>query len=71
VGTDSWDASQLDPLSFENIHVQQLCRLHSEGPSGSKAGTGVLEQLIIGPHEPSGLRGLTDGHDPAPTAEPS
>jgi hypothetical protein len=71
VGTDSWDASLVDPLSFENIHVQQLCRLRSEGPSGSKAGTGVLEQLIIGPHEPSGLRGLTDGYDPAPTADPS
>jgi hypothetical protein len=71
LGTDSWDASDLDPLAFENIHVQQLCRLRSDGPGGSRDGTGVLEQLIIGPHEPSGLRGLIDGYDPASTGDPS
>jgi hypothetical protein len=71
VGGDTWRASDLDPLALENIHTQQLCRLHSEGPGGPKDGTGVLEQLIIGPHEPSGLRGLLDGYVPGPVGDPS
>jgi hypothetical protein len=28
---------------------------------GDEVGLGVLEQLVIGPYEPAGLRGLLDG----------
>jgi hypothetical protein len=29
--------------------------------TGDRHGTGVLEQLIVGPHTPTGLTGLFDG----------
>ena len=54
------DAIVLDdvnPLSVEYIHVQALCRARW----GSRIGTRVVEQLVIGPHEPSGLAGILDG----------
>jgi hypothetical protein len=37
--------------------VQQLCRARW----GQREGFGVLEQLVIGPHRPSGFRSLLDG----------
>ena len=57
VGVESWRLSDLDPLALHHLHVQQLCRVRA----GDEVGTGVLEQLVIGPHEPSGLTGLADG----------
>ena len=48
------EAAPLDPTM---IHVQQICR----ATSGDRVGTGVLEQLAIGPHEPSGFTGMLDG----------
>ena len=53
----AWDTSTLAPLAFDNIHVEQLCKVRS----GDREGVGVLEQLMIGPHAPSGLTGYTDG----------
>ena len=51
------DPDDLDPLAIENLHIQQLVRCHSEG----RTGIGVLEQLCIGPHAPSGFVALNDG----------
>ena len=45
------------PLDFANIHVQHVVR----ATCGDETGLGVLEQLVIGPYEPSGLDGLLDG----------
>jgi hypothetical protein len=56
-GTDSWKLDELDPLAFENLHVEQLCRVRA----GEHTGVGVLETLIIGPHVPSGFTDLLDG----------
>lgn len=56
-GSDSWKVDELDPLNVTNIHIESLCRVRS----GDKVGIGTLEQLPIGPHEPSGLTGLLDG----------
>jgi hypothetical protein len=39
------------------IHVQTLSRL----TSNLGEGMGVLEQLFIGDHQPTGLTGLVDG----------
>lgn len=47
----------LDNLEFSNIHVQQVMRAQW----GNRSGLGVLEQLVIGPHAPSGFRELLDG----------
>jgi hypothetical protein len=50
----AWDLGREDPLS--HLHVQQLVRARC----GGETGLGVLEQLVIGPHEPSGFRDLLD-----------
>jgi hypothetical protein len=57
VGHETIVLKEVDPLSLSNVHVQQLCRVRM----GERVGTGVLEQLIIGPHGPTGLTGLLDG----------
>lgn len=57
VGVESWRLDELDPLALEHLHVQQLCRVRV----GDEVGSGVLEQLVIGPHEPSGFVDLLDG----------
>lgn len=57
VGADRWVVADLDPLLPQHVHVQQLCRAEWRG----RTGFGVLEQLVIGPHEPSGFGSLFDG----------
>jgi hypothetical protein len=57
VGAEQLILADLAPLDPRALHVQQLCRARL----GPHAGTGVLEQLVIGPHAPSGLAGLLDG----------
>ena len=56
-GTQSWRVDELDPLAWDNVHVEQLCKVRS----GDREGIGVLEQLPIGPHAPTGLKSYTDG----------
>ncbi len=57
VGAGQWTLADLDPLAPQHLHVQQLCRARM----GDREGLGVLEQLVIGPHAPSGFTGLLDG----------
>jgi hypothetical protein len=57
VGVERWRVAELDPLAPGHIHVQQLCRARFE----DREGMGVLEQLVIGPHAPSGFAELLDG----------
>ena len=57
LGAEQWRLDELDPLAPENLHIQQLVRCRSEG----RAGLGVLEQLCLGPHAPSGFSELADG----------
>ncbi|MGB5757499.1 MAG: hypothetical protein WBM50_11335 [Acidimicrobiales bacterium] len=47
---------ELDPANPGNFHVQHIV----EARSGDRLGTGVLELMIIGPHEPLGLRETAD-----------
>ena len=58
-GTDAWRIGELDLLEITNIHCQQVCRVRN----GEQTGIGVLEQLAIGPHSPTGLKSLLDGAD--------
>jgi hypothetical protein len=57
VTAESVELAALAPLDPRAIHVQQLCRARL----GPHQGSGVLEQLVIGPHAPSGLTGILDG----------
>ena len=56
-GFESWKLSDLDPLDPQHLHIQTLCA----ATCGDQRGVGVLEQLVIGPHDPSGFRGMLDG----------
>jgi hypothetical protein len=51
-----WTLADLDPMDPRHLHVQALCRARM----GGRSGTGVLEQLVLGPHTPSGFRSLLD-----------
>ena len=57
IGGESWKCDDLDPLAFENQHIQQVVR----ATSGKRTGIGVVEQLCIGPHARYGFKGLNDG----------
>jgi hypothetical protein len=52
-----WALADVDPSASSSIHVQQLVTARW----GSRTGVGILEQLAIGNHEPTGLSGLFDG----------
>lgn len=56
VGGEQTPVAELDNLALDNIHVQQVMRARW----GERTGIGVLEQLAIGPHDPSGFTGLVD-----------
>ncbi len=57
-----------DPLAIQHVHVQALCRAELHGPGyDGVVGMGVLEQLVIGPHQPSGFAALNDGYLPGGT----
>lgn len=56
-GHSRWQLDALDPLALENLHIQQLVRARM----GDRVGLGIVEQLCIGPHSPSGFSELLDG----------
>jgi hypothetical protein len=57
-GRESIKLGDFDPLDFSSLHVQNLVRARM----GERTGVGVLEQIHLGPHEPTGLTGLLDGY---------
>ena len=42
------------------LHIQAICEFHVVEDEQKHKGIGVLEQLIFGPHSPSGFKGLLD-----------
>ena len=57
IGGESFDPHQLDPLTPENLHVQQVVR----ATDGTRTGVGVLEQVVFGPYAPAGFTSFLDG----------
>ncbi|HVM55408.1 MAG TPA: hypothetical protein VM262_19645 [Acidimicrobiales bacterium] len=53
---DRWRLDDLDPMAIQHLHVQALCTARW----GDRVGTGILEQLVIGRHLPSGFTELLD-----------
>lgn len=51
----------LEPLELPHLHIQAICTARHEGGGASSDGIGIVEQLVIGPHGPSGFRQLNDG----------
>ncbi|HZT67313.1 MAG TPA: hypothetical protein VFA11_16105 [Acidimicrobiales bacterium] len=56
---DSLVTAEADAASPLHLHVQALCRLERDD---GVSGVGILEQLIVGPHHPSGFKDLLDMH---------
>jgi hypothetical protein len=54
---DSFATTDVNPQAPEFVHIQALSR----ATWGDRAGMGVVEQLVIGPHQPTGLTGIVDG----------
>jgi hypothetical protein len=63
VGYDCFSLDAVDEQDRLHLHVQAFVTATMYGAEGERTGCGVLEQLIIGAHRPSGLTGLLD---PAP-----
>jgi len=57
VGRESIALDDFDPLAPSSLHLQNIVRARM----GDRTGIGVLEQIALGPHEPTGLTGFTDG----------
>lgn len=56
VGFERWPLPVTQPCDPRNIHIQAVCRARM----GNLEGIGILEQLVIGPHEPTGIIGIID-----------
>jgi len=53
---ESWRLADLDPSIPSHLHIQAIC----SATLGQRRGIGVLEQLILGPHKPTGFTDLFD-----------
>lgn len=53
--------AELDPMLPHHLHIQALVGVTMTAPDGTvKRGRGVLEQLVVGPHAPSGFHAALD-----------
>ncbi len=57
IGSETYEPNELDLLSPENLHVQQIVMAND----GTQTGIGVLEQIVIGPYAPAGFVDILDG----------
>jgi hypothetical protein len=61
VGGDRWALPIPEPVPLDHLHIQALSRAtfrHADGREDH--GIGILEQFVLGPHEPTGLTGIID-----------
>lgn len=56
-GYDEFAVADVDPT---DLHIQAMCDVALTTDRGEFKGQGVLEQLIFGPHAPSGFKDLMD-----------
>ena len=60
-GYDVYELASIDETSPLHLHVQAFCDVRLVEAGRTRNGIGVLEQLVMGPHAPSGFRELLDG----------
>ena len=61
VEREDFTPEECDPMQPHHLHVQASVGVTMTGPDGTvRRGKGVLEQLVIGPHAPSGFRDVMD-----------
>ncbi len=56
-GYDEFAVADVAPT---DLHIQAMCDVVLTTPNGRIEGQGVLEQLIVGPHAPSGFKEVMD-----------
>jgi hypothetical protein len=61
-GRESIRLDDIDPTDFASIHLQNVV----VAKMGDRRGVGVVEQIALGPHQPTGLAGFLDGHPGSP-----
>jgi hypothetical protein len=61
VEREDFRPADLDRLLIPNLHIQAIAKARHEGGGAASDGIGIVEQLVIGPHAPSGFQGLVDG----------
>jgi hypothetical protein len=49
-----------DPHDPPFLHIQSVCTVELVMDKNNYKGLGVLEELILGPHKPSGFKDLFD-----------
>lgn len=57
IGREDLVLDAVDPLDLTALHHQSVVRAHLDG----EPGVGVVEQFVLGPHQPTGMTGFTDG----------
>lgn len=61
VAREDFRPADLDPLLLPHLHIQHVARARHEGGGSASYGIGIVEQLVIGAHGPSGFKSLNDG----------
>jgi len=62
VAREEFKPGDLNPLEVPTLHIQAICKARHDGPGGEGSdGVGAFEQLVIGPHAPSGFKEFLDG----------
>ena len=56
IGYEVWDLSEIDPADYTFFHTHQMAK----ATLGSEKGFGMLENLVIGRHDPSGFKDFFD-----------
>jgi len=59
-GYEEYKLIDLDLSSMEHFHIQAFCTAQLETPDGAVSGSGVLEQLVVGPYAPLNLKEIMD-----------
>ena len=62
VEREDLELSKVDARAAQHLHVQAVCKVTYRSDTGGteEVGRGVLEQLVIGPHAPSGFAETLD-----------
>lgn len=56
VARETIELAAADPAQLPNLHIQAPCMATARAADGSEtSGSGVLEQLVIGPYAPGGF----------------
>jgi hypothetical protein len=61
VEREDFRPADLDPLDMSHLHIQAIARAVHSSEIGGSEGIGIVEQFVIGPHNPSGFAALNDG----------